>query len=90
MARPVKFWKLATAQLVVAVACAAILFYFRTRALLAGPPSGDLYANNWAFQLVVFFAVWLPATLLIVGSIIAIERSILVRRKAEKSTESAP
>ena len=85
-----KFWKLAAAQLLIAVGCAAVLFYFRTTALLAGPPSGDLYAHNWGFQLMVFFAVWLPAILLIMGSFIAIEREVLINHCAEKNTDSAP
>ena len=85
-----KFWRLAAAQLLIVVGSVAVLFYFRTTALLAGPPSGDLYANNWGFQLVVFFAVLFPATLLIVDSIIAIERAVMIHHSVEKNTDSAP
>ncbi|WP_434026359.1 hypothetical protein [[Pseudomonas] boreopolis] len=72
-----KFWILALAQLALAVAIAGTWFYFRTEALLAGPPSGDLYANNWGFQLIVFVVAWLPATLLITGILLAIEHRAL-------------
>ena len=90
MATRRRFWKFAAAQLVIAIGCVAVLFYFRTKAFLAGQPSGDLYANSWGFQLLVFFAVWLPATLLIVGTIIAVERALLMHHQIEKITESSP
>ena len=85
-----KFWKIALAQLLFAVTCSAIWFYFRTMAFLAGPPSGDLYANNWRFQLVVFATVWLPATLLFVGIALAIQRTWFARNRRAGVGGSAP
>jgi hypothetical protein len=72
-----KFWKLALVQLALAIACMTTVFYFRTKALLAGPPIGDLYANDWGSQSVVFFVFWLPATLLVTGILLAIEHQAL-------------
>ena len=73
--RAPKFWKIALAEIAIAVAVAAVWFYFRTATLLAVPPPpvGDLYAYNWGFQWIVFVAIWLPATLVIVGIALAIQ-----------------
>jgi hypothetical protein len=88
--QPRKFWKIALAQIIFAVACSATLFYFRTMTFLAGPPSGDLYANNWGFQLVIFAIVWLPATLLFVGIALAIQRAWLTHNRRSGVGGSAP
>ncbi|WP_093303387.1 hypothetical protein [Pseudoxanthomonas sp. CF385] len=72
-----KFWVLATAQIVLVVACAVVWFYFRTVAYLAGPPDPDTYAWNWGFQLVAFTIVWLPALLVCTGILLVIERAAL-------------
>ncbi|TDK19971.1 hypothetical protein E2F46_16530 [Luteimonas aestuarii] len=84
-----KFWILALAQLALAVAIACIWFYFRTEAFLAGAPSGDLYANNWGFQLIAFVVVWLPGVLLITGILLAIEHQALKPYYLAQQTESA-
>ena len=84
-----KFWILALAQLALAFAIAGTWFYFRTEAFLAGPPSGDLYANNWGFQLIVFVMVWLPAVLLITGILLVIEHQALKPRYLAQQTEGA-
>ncbi|NIJ77327.1 hypothetical protein FHT08_002410 [Xanthomonas campestris] len=70
---PPKFWKLALVQLAMVIACAAIWFYFQAKALLAGPPIGDLYVYTWQFQLTIFFMFWLPATVLACGSLLGVE-----------------
>jgi hypothetical protein len=88
--QPLKFWKLALGQITFVVACSAIWFYFRTVAFLAGPPSGDLYANNWGFQLVAYFLFWLPATLAVTGCVLAIERAMLSRSRKNGSPEGPP
>ena len=88
--RQVAFWKLAVTELSAAVICAGVLFYFRTRSLLADTPSGDLYASNWSFQLVIFAVVWLPATLLIAGVVLAIQRNWLIHGRNSGVGGSAP
>lgn len=72
-----KFWVLAAGQVVLVVGMAAVWFYFRTIAYLAGPPDPDTYAWTWGFQLMVFAVVWLPAILLCVGILLAFERIAL-------------
>jgi Na+/pantothenate symporter len=84
-----KFRKLALVQLVLAIACAAIGFYFRTKTLLAGPPIGDLYAYNWDFQFIVFVVFWLPTVLLAVGVLLAIEHLALKPHYQAQQTEDA-
>lgn len=83
-----KFWILALAQFALAVAIASIWFYIRTEALLSGPPSGDLYANNWGFQLIVFGLFWLPTVLLITGILLAIEHQALKPHYLAQQTAS--
>jgi Na+/pantothenate symporter len=73
-----KFWVLALAQIVLVVGAAFVWFYFRTTAYLAGPPDPDNYAWNWGFQLIVFAVFWLPAILLFIGILLAIERTALI------------
>ncbi|EJO93126.1 hypothetical protein A471_16035 [Ectopseudomonas mendocina DLHK] len=84
-----KFWILALAQLALAVTVSGIWFYFRTEAFLAGPPSGDLYANNWGFQFIAFVIVWLPSVLLITGILLAIEYQALKPHYLARQTEGA-
>lgn len=88
-----KFWKIALVQLALAIACTAILFYFRTKVLLAGPPIGDLYAYNWGFQSIVFVVFWLPAVLLVVLVLLLIEHQALkpyYRAQQAEDTQHAP
>jgi hypothetical protein len=68
-----KFWKLALVQLVLAITCAAILFYLQAEALLAGPQTGDLYVYTWQFQLAIFFMLWLPAIVLVCVALLGVE-----------------
>ena len=84
-----KFWIIAVAEAAIAVSAVAIWFYFRTSALLAvpPPPAGDLYAYNWGFQLIVFVVVWLPATLLLSGTFIAIQHQALKSRYGGQHSE---
>lgn len=85
-----RFWILALVQLLLAVAVAGFCFYLRTAAFLSGPPSGDLYANSWSFQLVIFAAIWLPAALLVAGTLIAIEHSLLKHFQRLPATKRRP
>lgn len=79
-------------QLSAAALGVAIWFYFRIEAYLAGPTDGDLYAQSWGFQLVVFGLIWLPLTLSLVGVLISLEwmaaRLFIVVK--EKPREEAP
>jgi hypothetical protein len=88
-----KFWVLATAQLAALVFVAAVWFYFRTSAYLAGPPEPDLYAWSWEFQWFVFAVYWLPALLVFAGIVLAMERSALAPLYASSAatpTEASP
>lgn len=73
-----EFGVLAAAQVALAIIGSCAWFYVRTTAYLAGPPDPDTYAQNWGFQLIVFAIVWLPAILLSIGIVLAIERAILI------------
>ena len=50
-------------QTLLIVGAGCVWFYLRTRAYLAGPPDGDLYAWNWVFQEFVFLVFYLPMVL---------------------------
>jgi hypothetical protein len=63
----------AVLQLLVTVSAVGGWFALRTADYLAGPPDGDLYAQTWGFQTVVFTMLYLPWTLLAVGSLIVIQ-----------------
>ncbi|WP_286075947.1 hypothetical protein [Stenotrophomonas sp. 59] len=75
---------LAVAQLLVALLLSSVWFYVSAKAFLAGPPSPDLYANNWGFQIVAFLFYWLPALLLFMGILLGIERLALAPRYARQ------
>lgn len=72
------FRALAAAQVAVVVAVAAVWFYFRTRAYLAGPPDLDAYAWSWRFQCLVFAIYWLPRILFFTGMVLIVERVMLI------------
>ena len=83
---PEWFRRLALVQVATALVGVVVWFWMRTEAFLAGPPSPDLYANNWGFQLVVFLLVWLPAAALAAIAILAMELlALLVVQWARKS-----
>ena len=82
-----KFWKLALAQLALAILLVLVVFYVQTKELLAGPRVGDLYAYTWEFQSVVFILFWLPATLLCAGIFLIIERQLLKPYYLAQQTE---
>lgn len=64
-------------QLLVTVSAIGGWFALRTADYLAGPPDGDLYAQTWGFQAIVFFMFYLPWALLAVGGLIVIESYVL-------------
>jgi hypothetical protein len=52
----------------------------RISALLALPPSGDLYAHTWSFQLMMFAIFRLPLWLIGLLVVFAAEFALLTRR----------
>lgn len=71
----------AVLQLIVTVSVIGGWFALRTAEYLAGPPDGDVYAQTWGFQAVVFVMFYLPWALLAVGSLIVIESYVLRWRR---------
>ena len=64
-------------------------FYFHTVRLLAGPPIGDLYAQNWEFQKCVFIFFQLPILLFVAAALVATEY-VLALHYLEKSLHQPP
>ena len=52
----------------------------RIASFLALPPSGDLYAHDWGFQLFAFAFSRFPIWLLALFAILAVEFTLLKRR----------
>jgi hypothetical protein len=50
----------AVLQLIVTVSAMGGWFTLRTAQYLAGPPDGDIYAQTWGFQAIVFVMFYLP------------------------------
>ncbi len=73
------FHRLALVESASAIALAIIAFYLRTAPLLAaGPPeNGDLYAYSWGFQAIVFLLFWLPTTLVVTATLLAVQYPLL-------------
>ncbi len=87
---PTWFHRFALVQACIAISGVTIWFLVRTEALLAGPPSPDLYANNWGFQLVVFALVWLPLASIATISILVAEVIVLVVLRGARRSFNAP
>ncbi len=68
-------------ELVTILGAAAVWFAVRTANYLAGPPDGDLYAQTWGFQWLVFVLVYLPWALLAAGALLLIQSLLLTRRR---------
>ncbi len=75
---------MAILQLFVTVSVVGGWFTLRTVEYLAGPPDGDLYAQNWGFQTIVFFMLYLPWALLAVGCLIVIQSYVLQRGRSNE------
>ena len=63
--RPKPLW--VTIQVFAILGALAGWFYVRTSHYLAGLPDGDLYAQTWGFQGIVFALLYLPCALLLSG-----------------------
>ena len=74
-----KWLLLALLQTLLIVGMSCVWFYLRTRAYLAGPPDGDLYAWNWGFQEFVFLVFYVPL-LLALSAILAAAEFLVARR----------
>jgi hypothetical protein len=76
-----RFWS-ELAQVLVVLLALSGWYAHRTIDLLAAPPSGDLYAHTWGFQLMVFALMYLPATLVALTVLLLVEHVIQGRRRA--------
>lgn len=70
----VAVWELAAVLVAV-----GLWFGVRTVNYLAGPPYGDVYAQTWAFQCVVFALIYLPRALLAAG-LLLLAQSLLLKK----------
>ena len=70
---------MAVLQLLGTVSVVGGWFTLHTVEYLAGPPDGDLYAQTWGFQTIVFFMLYLPWALLAAGFRIVIQSYVLQR-----------
>jgi len=61
------------------IACLAYELH-RISAILALPPSGDLYAHSWGFQLGVFAVLRLPVWIVALLVVFVVEFALLTRR----------
>ncbi len=82
-ARKYKAPRLRTAffELVTVLLAVAVWFTARTANYLAGPPDGDLYAQTWGFQAIVFVLVYLPWAMLTAGALLLAQSLFLTRRR---------
>jgi hypothetical protein len=53
-------FRIALLELLAVLIAVAAWFLVRTMNYLAGPPDGDIYAQTWGFQAIVFVLVYLP------------------------------
>ena len=67
-------------QLFLAIAAVGYWFIKRTEEYLAGPADGDVYAQTWGFQIMVFLIAYMPLILLVVGILIILESYVLSRK----------
>jgi hypothetical protein len=67
-------------QLFLAIAAVGYWFMQRTEEYLAGPADGDVYAQTWGFQIMVFIIGYMPLILLVVGILIILESYVLSRK----------
>ena len=68
-------------QLFLAIAAVGYWFMLRTEAYLAGPADGDLYAQTWGFQTMIFTIGYVPWILLVVGILIILESYVFSRKR---------
>jgi hypothetical protein len=75
------FWRIVTIQACVILAWLLWRFYIGTKAYLAHPDDGDLYAHNWSFQVLVFCIFRLFPALVGMVALFAFEWFILRNRR---------
>jgi hypothetical protein len=68
-------------QLFLAIAAVGYWFMLRTKAYLAGPADGDLYAQTWGFQIMIFAIGYIPWILLVVGILIIFESYAMSQKR---------
>lgn len=70
-----KYWKWGAAQIVLAVAVSALVFWLQRRQGMAAPPElgTEIYAHDWSFQWMVFAVLWAPSVLLATYVLLGLE-----------------
>ena len=74
--------RLALVEFLVILACVVAWFAVRTVNYLAGPPDGDLYAQTWGFQAIVFVIFYFPRTMLAIGVWLVAQSAFIRRRRS--------
>ena len=78
--------KLALIQTAIFGIVFGIWFYFSTRAYLAAPSDGDLYAHTWSFQALNVCVFYLPPCIAALTMLLLIER-VALRRWGKKQID---
>ena len=73
--------RIAVLELLAILAAVGLWFAVRTVNYLAGPPDGDVYAQTWSFQAIVFALLYLPRALLAAGLLLLAQSLLLKRRR---------
>jgi hypothetical protein len=63
-------FRIAVLELLAVLIAVAAWFFVRSLNYLAGPPDGDVYAQTWGFQSIVFVLVYLPWALIGAGTLL--------------------
>jgi hypothetical protein len=84
-----KFMRLALIQAGISAVALTIWFFVTTRAYLAAPPDGDLYAHTWSFQAMNFCMFYLPPYIFILCALLLTERAVLRRLGQRKMNQEA-
>ena len=71
-----QFWLLALVQVCVVASAFAWRFYVGTKAYLAHPTDGDLYAHHWSFQAIAVGVFAVPVFLVVAVVLIGLERLV--------------
>ena len=89
MNKPQKVYFLTVILWLMLVVCHAAWFVI---SILSGPPSPDLYANNWVFQIVVFVIFRFPVWLVLILVLLFVEFRLIGRQSTEhqKAKRIAP
>jgi uncharacterized SAM-binding protein YcdF (DUF218 family) len=73
--------RIAVLKLLAVLVAVGLWFAVRTVDYLAGPADGDVYAQAWAFQAIVFALIYLPRALLAAGLLLLAQSLLLKGRR---------